>query len=295
MSKPSDAELSAGLRKRKPQSAIEADVNDTIVAQMVADAMVLPMETIRPSPYQVRTVPEEDIGDLMESIKDTKGPISPVVVRPIGLNQYELIAGHTRYVACDRLGYTHIPAVVKPMNNAEAAKALAADNMIRTDLTDYEISKQLKVLFDNEFLKSNSEAARLLGHSRQNIIRYRAFDDLPQEIHDLLDTHRDLLSGTTVQELLLLIKEGYGEEVIDGCRRLSKGLLKTQIRLLSWIREQLATPDKQEEFVFTTNEGKFAGRLVVTSKGIRISGAKLDYERIAQLLREELPKLQRDI
>ncbi len=180
------------------------------------------------------------------------------------------------------------------MSDAEAAKALAADNMIRADLTDYEISKQLKILFDKEFVKSNSEAARLLGHSRQNIIRYRAFDELPKEIHDLLDTHRDLLSGTTVQELLILITEGHRDVVIDGCHRLAKGLLKTQVRLLSWIREQLAWPGLQEEFVFTTKEGKFAGKVVVTSKGIRISGAKLDYKRIAQLLCQEMPKLQRD-
>ena len=185
--KVSDKLMAEGLRRRKKPEAIEADVRGTIVGQMVADAMRVPLHLIQRSPYQVRHFNEAAIEDLMESIRDTGGLITPVVLRPSGEVNYELIAGHTRFEACKRLGFTDIPAVVRPMSDSEAAKALAADNMTRKDLSDFEIFKQLSLLFAQEYLKSNTEASRLLGRSRQDIIRYMAFARMPQEVIELLE------------------------------------------------------------------------------------------------------------
>ena len=185
MSKISDQDLAAGLRQRKNPEVIAEEVRHTIVSQMHADAMRIPLEKITTSPYQVRHINEQTLEDLMESIRHTGGLITPVIVRPIDQG-YELIAGHTRFLAYTRLGYPDIPAVVRPMNNAEATRALAADNLTRQDLADYEIFKLLNTLLLEGYLKSNSEASRLLWRSRQDIIRYQAYGKLPPEIIILL-------------------------------------------------------------------------------------------------------------
>ena len=133
MKKISDEELSAGLRRRKPASMIEDEVRGTIVGQMVTDASKIPIHLINQSPYQIPYADESYIEELMGSITDTGGVISPVVVRTISSGKYELIAGHTRLEACRRLGLTEVSAVVRVMSDGEAAKALIADNLARRD------------------------------------------------------------------------------------------------------------------------------------------------------------------
>jgi ParB family chromosome partitioning protein len=286
MSKISDKDLAAGLRQRKRPETIAAEVRETIVSQMHADAMKLPIDKIVASPYQVRQITQQTLEDLMESIRDTGGLITPIVVRPLG-DGYELIAGHTRYSACKQLGYNEIPAVVRPMADAEAARALAADNLTRKDLADFEIFKQLNTLFAAGFLKSNSEASRLLGRTRQDIIRYQAYGQLPPEVIELLDAQPDLIGAAAAKNMLDFLPSRT-DCVIEACRRLASGRLKNQSAALSWIEQQYREKPIRNEQRVLDKAGATVGKIVWGESGLKLVGKTLDLAKVEAAIKKSL-------
>jgi ParB family chromosome partitioning protein len=229
---------------------------------------------------------EQALEELMASISDTKGLITPLVVRPIGSNEYEIVAGHTRYLACQRLGYPDIPAIVRPMSEAEAAKALAADNMARTDLSDYEIYKHLSDLFQRGFLASNSEAARLLGRSRQDIIRYKCFGLLPPTVIELLETNRNLLGSSAAQALT----EYPAELVLEACQKLLTGKLGTQQALLSWLKQGTTEKPPRQDQPVRDSTGKSAGRILRSDQALKVAVRGVDYGALEKVMQEELER-----
>lgn len=288
----------AGALEPAPAPEAPAAVGADAVSLPASDgeegARSIAIDAIRRSPYQVRHIDDLAIEDLMESIKDTQGLITPIVVRPVGDGEYELVAGHTRLEACRRLGHGSISAIVRDMDDLAAAKALAADNMTRKDLTDFEIFKQLNVLFAKNYLRSNSEASRLLGKTRQDIIRYQAFGKLPAEVIDLLERDPGLLGANVAKELADLVAEELDGLVVEGCRRLFDGNIKTQGAVVAWIRQRSADRPERSEFRIVDGDGKAFARVAFSGKSIRISGGELDYEAVAALLREGLPKCRKE-
>ncbi|MBT6950091.1 MAG: ParB/RepB/Spo0J family partition protein, partial [Gammaproteobacteria bacterium] len=73
----------------------------------------IPIEFIQPGKYQPRTYfAEESIAELSDSIK-AQGVIQPIVLRPIGDDRYEIIAGERRWRAAQLAGIEKIPAVIR--------------------------------------------------------------------------------------------------------------------------------------------------------------------------------------
>ena len=267
-------------------------VASTVIGTMATDAQRIPLDKIVGSQYQVRNIDETYIEDLMESITDTKGLISPIIVRQLG-DGYELIAGHTRTEACRRLGYTDIPAVVRQMSDEESAKALAADNVTRKDLSDFELYKQIALLFVHGFLKSHSEASRLLGKTRQDIIRYQAYGKLPQEVINLLDKRPALIGASIAKDLAELSEQGHGELVSKACEKMFDGHIKNQGAIVLWIHQRLAENPVKQEFKVLDVNGKVVGRVLMSASGIKVSGKKLDMQKIAEHLKTTLPSMLR--
>lgn len=278
-------------QKTARHRAAQLDEDDPILAGFSAPrterAVRIPLDKLIRSQYQVREVDDTYIEDLMESIKDTKGLISPIIVRVLN-DGYEVIAGHTRAEAFRRLGETHIEAIVRQLSDAEAAKALAADNVTRKDLTDYELYKQIAILFSNNFLKSNSEASRLLGRSRQDIIRYQAYGRMSHEIIDLLERRPNLFGASLAKDLVDLIDKGHGNVVTLACEKLFDGHIRNQQGVMLWIHQRLADRPAKREVKVMDSTGKVAGRLIITEDGIKITGKHLDYPKLAELIERSI-------
>ena len=93
----------------------------------------LPIDLIHQSPYQPRQVMEpEALEELASSIRQ-QGVVQPIVVRKAG-DEYELIAGERRWRASQQAGLQNIPAVVKNVNDQEAAAIAIIENLQREDL-----------------------------------------------------------------------------------------------------------------------------------------------------------------
>ncbi|MDG0811023.1 nucleoid occlusion protein [Cohnella rhizosphaerae] len=122
---------------------------------------------IVPSPYQPRSVFDDDrIDELCQTIK-TLGIIQPIVVR-VREGKYELIAGERRWRAVTKLGMEHIPAIVREINDSQAASMALIENLQREGLTSIEEAVAYQKLIDLHQLTQESLAQRL-GKSQSTI------------------------------------------------------------------------------------------------------------------------------
>src|SRR5229473_8167203 len=111
---------SAGSRaKRPPLGRGLAALFGEAGARLAGDpgaAHTVPIEAIRPSPFQPRRhFPETELDGLAQSIRE-KGIVQPLLVRPIAdaAEDFELVAGERRWRAAQRVGLHEVPVVVRP-------------------------------------------------------------------------------------------------------------------------------------------------------------------------------------
>ncbi|MDF2921102.1 MAG: noc [Paenibacillaceae bacterium] len=131
------------------------------------EVKLLPLEQIVPSPFQPRTVFDEDrIDELCQTIK-THGVIQPIVVR-IREGQFEIIAGERRFRAVRKLGLETIPAIIREFNDSQAASIALIENLQREGLTSIEEAMAYQQLIELHQLTQESLAQRL-GKSQSTI------------------------------------------------------------------------------------------------------------------------------
>ena len=141
----------------------------------------LDITQIRPGRYQPRRVMgEEELHELAESIR-AQGLIQPVIVRELGLSDYELIAGERRWRACQLAGLTEITAVIKAVNDEAALAMGIIENIQRADLNPVEDAQGYKRLVD-EFGLTHENLAQAVGKSRSAISNSLRLLSLPEQI-----------------------------------------------------------------------------------------------------------------
>lgn len=96
-------------------------------------------------PYKV--LDNEDMEALVESIR-TQGVLTPLVVRPMEENAYEIISGHRRLHACQKAGITTVPALIYSLDRNAAAIALVDSNMHREHILPSEKAFAYKLKMD---------------------------------------------------------------------------------------------------------------------------------------------------
>jgi len=140
----------------------------------------IPVNLIDPSPYQPRTVFEDDkLDELCQTIK-THGIIQPIVVRQKA-NRFELIAGERRLRAVKLLDLQVIPAIIRDMNDTQAASVALIENLQREGLTSIEEAIAYKRLIDIHSLTQEALAQRL-GKSQSTIANKLRLLQLPEDV-----------------------------------------------------------------------------------------------------------------
>jgi ParB family chromosome partitioning protein len=149
----------------------------------------LPLDVIRPGRYQPRSVfDEEKLAELADSIR-AQGVVQPVVVRPVGDDAYELIAGERRWRAAQIAGAEHIPAVVRDVPDEVSVAMALIENIQREDLNPLEEATALRRLID-DFDMTHQEAADAVGRSRAAVSNLLRLLELMQEVKDMIDLRR---------------------------------------------------------------------------------------------------------
>ena len=301
MTKISVQDLAAGAASRRRPDDIDADVQTTIygkAGQEVAAPKMVKLAEIVASRYQSRArMDEAYMETLVEGIR-MEGLHDPIILRPLApaegekkcdsiTPRFELVAGHHRVEAFRRLGRTEIPAFIRALSDAEAARALTTENTNRKNLAHWELFKHMQMLRDVGAIRYNTELARLLNIDRTAIPQLDAFGLLPQAAKDLLDDNPELFGYNLAYKLKPYLP-AHGMLVFDALDLLAKGKL-SQAAVPGWIEDR-ANPKKPKY----RKDVQLAGgvRIVLAEDGARVSG-NIDYDRLHKLVEDNLGSLLR--
>lgn len=146
--------------------------------------LTLPVNQLQPGKYQPRThMDQASLESLADSIRE-QGIMQPIIVREVGANRYEIIAGERRWRASQLAGLAEVPVVVREIPD-EAALAMALiENIQRENLNPIEEANGIKRLID-EFAMTHELAAKAVGRSRSavtNLLRLQQLHGVVQEM-----------------------------------------------------------------------------------------------------------------
>lgn len=146
----------------------------------------LPLSSIAPGKYQPRrSIDEAKLAELAASIK-AQGLIQPIVVRALGREKFELIAGERRWRAAQQAGLTEIPAVVRDVPPQAVLAMALIENIQREELSALEEAQALHRLIE-EFDLTQQQAADAVGRSRAAVANLLRLLELPEPIRRLLE------------------------------------------------------------------------------------------------------------
>lgn len=186
----------------------------------------VPVELIQRGKYQPRRdMDPEALEELANSIR-SQGVMQPIVVRPIGDNRFEIIAGERRWRATQLAGLDTVPAMVREVPDEAAIAMALIENIQREDLNPLEEAMALQRL-QQEFELTQQQVADAVGKSRVTVANLLRLISLPEEIKTLL-AHGDLEMGHA-RALL-----GLGEDQqVEGARHVvARGLTVRQTEAL---------------------------------------------------------------
>lgn len=179
----------------------------------------LPLEAIAPNPRQPRgTFGEQELEELAASIREV-GLLQPVVVRQVGEEQYEVIAGERRLRAAKLAELRHIPAIIRETSDADVLKEALIENIHRVELNPLEEAAAFQQLLD-DFGVTQEELARRLGKSRPTLSNALRLLSLPAGIQRKVAA--GVLSAGHAKALLALDRREDQERVAE--RIVAEGL-----------------------------------------------------------------------
>lgn len=148
------------------------------------EIVYLHLDDIIPNRFQPREVfDERALKELALSIKE-HGVIHPIIVRPVN-NKYEIIAGERRYKASALAGLTKIPAIIRNLDDKEAAKIALLENLQRRNLNPIEEARTYQKILELDQM-TQEELAKTMGKSQSAVANKLRLLALPYEIQDSL-------------------------------------------------------------------------------------------------------------
>jgi ParB family transcriptional regulator, chromosome partitioning protein len=148
----------------------------------------VPIEAIRPSPFQPRRrFGEAELDGLAQSIRE-KGIVQPLLVRPIddAAAEFELVAGERRWRAAQRVGLHEVPVIARPFGDSEVIEIALVENLQREDLSPLEEAEAYSRLA-REFGRSQASLAEAVGKSRSHIANTMRLLSLPEPVRQSLE------------------------------------------------------------------------------------------------------------
>lgn len=161
---------------------------------------------------------EEKLSKLAESIKEY-GVVQPIVLREVGKDKYEIVAGERRWRASQLAGLKTIPAVVKVLDDNEFAEIALIENLQRENLNAIEEAIAYQYMIDDHNL-TQDKLAKVVGKSRTyitNILRLLKLDVTVQKMvrqGNISTGHgRTLLSVSDIKMRLNLAKQVQKDDI----------------------------------------------------------------------------------
>jgi ParB/RepB/Spo0J family partition protein len=154
---------------------------------------VVHIERIEPNPEQPRMVFEQEaLDELAASIRE-HGVLQPILVRPLGPNTYQIVAGERRWRASKQAGLATIPALIEDIDDDTALEIAIIENLQREDLTPLDEA----AMFDRMIHQHGYSIRKLadkLGKDKGYLENRLRLADAPPEIRELVSLRKDSLS-----------------------------------------------------------------------------------------------------
>ena len=206
------------------------------------------LNDIIPNRFQPREIFEdESLQELSESIKQ-HGVIQPIIVRKVG-DKYEIIAGERRYRASKKAGKETIPALVRDIDDKEAAKIALLENLQRSNLTPIEEAKTYQTILKIDNI-TQEELAANLGKSQSTIANKMRLLSLAEEVQTALlnnqisERHARSLLGLDRVKQIELLNRTLNEKLT--VRQLDEEILKLTGKMPSNV-EPVPTNETEEK------------------------------------------------
>lgn len=185
-------------------------------------AMEIKINAISPfKAHPFKVIDDEKMEDLINSVKE-KGVLTPVLIRTVGENRYEMISGHRRMYAAHKAGLTTIPAIVRDLSDDEAVIAMVDANIQREELLPSEKAFAYKMKLNamkrqagrpsknnacqtGTNFRSDQELGEQVGESARSVQRYIRLTELIPELLDMVDEKK--LQFTVAVEISYIDKE----------------------------------------------------------------------------------------
>lgn len=179
-------------RREEPlvrQDAATADGEPPRAIRATSGLASLPIAAIEPHPEQPRRhFDEQALEELAVSI-GKRGVIQPVIVRPIGGDRYQLVAGERRWRAAQKAQLHEIPALIRDLEERDVMALALIENIQREDLNPVEEALAYRRLGERDDLPQ-AEIARLVGKSRSHVANMQRLLALPPAVLEHLATGR---------------------------------------------------------------------------------------------------------
>jgi ParB family chromosome partitioning protein len=128
----------------------------------------LPIEFLKPNREQPRRAfDEEQIAELAHSIR-ARGLLQPILVRPLGPEAYEIVAGERRWRAAQAAQLHEVPVVIRELSDEAAAEVALIENLQRVDLSALEEARAYQRLIDG-YGRAIEDVAKAIGKSRSHV------------------------------------------------------------------------------------------------------------------------------
>jgi ParB family transcriptional regulator, chromosome partitioning protein len=160
-------------------------IPNEVIGDRTSSLLEVPVTSIRPNIHQPRThFDEEALSALTASITEL-GVLQPVLVRLVGADHYELIAGERRWRAARRAGLPTIPALIRTATDVDSLEQALVENLHREDLNPLEEAAAYQQLIE-DFGLTHEQLAKRVGRSRAAISNALRLFQLPPAIQRLV-------------------------------------------------------------------------------------------------------------
>ena len=215
----------------------------------------IPIDAIRPNPYQPRRVFAQDaLEELCASIKQY-GLLQPISVRKLGSDSFELIAGERRLRACRMAGMKFIDAIIFSTYEQDSAVIAMMENLQRENLHYMEEAEGYQNLIRDHGL-SQDELARRLGKNQSTIANKMRILKLPMAVKRML--LQDSLTERHARALLRLHDEEMQMHVIQIIVQQNLNVKATE-DLVERTISRMYGIEKEEEEQSRTRPSKISG------------------------------------
>ena len=261
-------------------SALIGDEAAAVKGEPVAkkDLRSLPVAFLQPGRYQPRkTFDEQPLTDLAASIRE-KGVLSPILVRPIGPDRYEIVAGERRWRAAQIAKLHDVPVVVRELADDQALEIAIIENVQRTDLNVIEEGAAYEELV-TRFGRTQEDVAREVGKSRPHIANTIRLLRLPETVKAWIREGK-LTAGHARTLLGAADPEARARELIEG------GMTVRQAEQRSHSKKKpggKAAKDPNISDLETSISNRLGLKVEIVHKGDKGGEMKISYKTLEQL------------